>query len=62
MITTLIFYLKKSENSMASWIILLTPAKNSNFSDFYCISKAVTNIILYIAWQLEHDGVILYLI
>ena len=48
MITTLIFYFKKSEKSVKSWIILLTPAKNSNFSDFYCISTAITNIIVYV--------------
>ena len=57
MITTVIFY-----GLFFLWIILLTPAKNSNFSDFYCVSKAVTNIILYVARELEHDGVILYLI
>ena len=48
MITTLIFYLKNSEKNMRSWIILLTSAKHSNFSDFYGISTAVTNKILYI--------------
>ena len=48
MITTLIFYLKKSEKIMASWIIWLPSAKNSNFSDFYCISIAVTNTILFV--------------
>ena len=49
MITRLIFYLKNSENKyMILWIILLTSAKHSNFSDFYGISAAVTNKILYI--------------
>ena len=47
MITKLIFYLKESEESITSWIILLSAAKNSNFSNFYCISIAVTNVILY---------------
>ena len=31
-------------------------AKKSNFSSFYCISIAVTNIILYVVWHLEHGG------
>ena len=48
-ITTFIFYLQKSEKSMTSWIILLISAKKTNnFSDFYCISTAVANIILYV--------------
>ena len=36
--------------------------KNSNFSDFYCISTAVTNIILYVVWQLERGGIISFYI
>ena len=40
-----IFYLKKSYKSVTPWIILQPSAKNSNFSGFYCVSIAVTNII-----------------
>ena len=36
--------------------------KNSNFSDFYCISAAVTNIILYVVQRLEHGGIISFYI
>ena len=36
--------------------------KNSNFSDFYCTSLAVTNIILYVVWQLEHGKIISFYI
>ena len=43
-------------------IILMTSAKNSNFSDFYCISTVVTNIILYAVCQLEHGEAISFYI
>ena len=47
---------------MTSWIILLTSAKNSNFSDFYYIAIAAANIILNVVWQLEHGGIISFYI
>ena len=53
---------KNLKKSMTSWIILLPSAKNSSFSDFYCISMAVTNIILYVVWHLEHGGIISFFI
>ena len=59
MITKLIFCLIKSEKSMTSWDILLPSAKDSNFSNFYCMPIAVTNnIILNVVWNLEHGAVI----
>ena len=57
-----IFYLKKSEKRFTLWIMLLPSAKNRYFSGFYCISIAVTNIILYVVWHLEHDRSILFYI
>ena len=47
---------------MKLWIILLPSAKNSNFFGFYCVSIAVTNIILYVFDILEDDGIILFYI
>ena len=47
---------------MTSWIILLTSAKIAFFSDFYCLSTAVTNIILYAVWTWTWWGhIMLYL-
>ena len=57
MITKLIVYLKKSEKSMMSQIILLPSAKNRNFFNFHCISIAATNIILDVVLHLEHGGI-----
>ena len=57
MITKLIFYLKKSEKGMTSWIILLPSEKIAIF-DFYCTSIAVTNITLYVVSHLEYGGII----
>ena len=54
-----ILYLKKSEKSMTLWITLLPSAKKSNSSGFYCISIAVTDIILHVVCHLEHDGIII---
>ena len=47
---------------MKSWITLPTSNKISNFSDLYCVSSAVTNIILYIVSQLENGGIISFYI
>ena len=57
-----IYYLKKSERSMTPWFILLPSTKNSNFSGFYCISIALTNIILYVDRHLEQAGIISFYI
>ena len=45
---------------MTLWFILLTSAKNSTFSDFNYISRAVTNVVLYAVCQLEHGGIIYF--
>ena len=39
-----------------------TRRKKIIFFYFYCISAAVTNKISYIAWQLEHSGIISFYI
>ena len=57
MITKLIVYLKKSEKSMTSQIILLPSAKNRNFSNFHCTSITATNITLDVVLHLEHGGI-----
>ena len=44
--------------NMTPWIILLPSTKNGNFTDFYCISLAVTNIIIYVVWHLEHARIV----
>ena len=58
----IIFYLKKSEKSITSWIALLISIENSNSSDFYCMSTAATNIIFYVFWQLENGGIMSFYI
>lgn len=62
MITTLIAYLKKSGKKYDAMEYFAEINKNSTFSNFYCISTAVTIIILYGVLQLEYGGIISFYI